>query len=282
MLWSGCDTSDPLDDTDGEDESLRQVSYDLEAQDNQGDLPEGVDGEVTFFELNDQQTLVTLELTEGTGLNRAHPAHIHNNDTTEGGQIEMYLSPIDGSGGGGTSARVLNQSFEDLINFDGYVNIHESVQNLENVISQGNIGENAEEADTSSFDVVDEVRSTSYDLNAQENDGTLVPNGVSGTAAFQELTEDSTLVTVALDSTTEAQVGHAVHLRNNSVSEGGSVQYYLSPIDGTDPRAQSSKIVEASYDSLATYDGYINVYESVANRDDVISQGNIGANANGN
>lgn len=282
MLWSGCDSTDPLDDTD-DDEPLRQVTYELDARENEGDLPEGVDGEVTFWELNDQQTLVTIELSGGeTGLNRAHPAHIHENDTTEGGGIERYLSPIDGSGGDGTSARILNESFDDLTDFDGYVNVHESVDNLDNVISQGNIGANAEGTESTGLDVVDDVRSTSYDLDARENEGTIAPDGISGAASFQELTEDRTIVTVALDSTTGAEVGHAAHLRNNSATEGGSVQYYLSPIDGTDEAAQSSKVLDLPYDSLTTYDGYINVYESVANQNDVLAQGNIGANANGN
>jgi plastocyanin len=62
-------------------------------------------------------------------------------------------------------------------------------------------------------------------------------------------------------------------------SEGGSIEYPLSPIDGSDPDSRSSKIVAASYDDLTGFAGYINIHESVANLPAVVSQGNIGANA---
>ena len=262
----------------------RSVSYDLAAQSNDGAIPDGVAGTVTFWEAGPDQTVVTLELDEGaTGASVGHPAHIHQNSASEGGPIAIYLSPIDGSGGGGTSARVVNQSFDELANFNGYVNIHESVENLNNVVSQGNIGANATGTLAAGLDLVDNRRSETYTLDANVNDGTVAPQGIPGEVSFNELTDGLTLVTVSLDpgtsdGATGASVSHAAHIHQNSASEGGPIEYYLSPVDGSDTAAQSSKLVGESYDTLVGFDGYVNVHESVANLGDVVSQGNVGAN----
>jgi len=110
----------------------------------------------------------------------------------------------------------------------------------------------------------------------------VAPDGLPGNVAFQEVTSTLTLVTLQLDAgggATGANVSHPAHIHNNSASEGGSIAVYLSPIDGSDPGARSSKLVERPYDELTSFDGYVNVHESVANLGNVVSQGNIGANA---
>jgi uncharacterized surface protein with fasciclin (FAS1) repeats len=260
----------------------RSVSYDLAAQSNDGAIPDGVAGTVTFWEAGPDQTVVTLELDEGaTGASVAHPAHIHQNSASEGGDIAIYLSPIDGSGGGGTSARIVNQSFDELANFNGYVNIHESVENLGTVVSQGNIGANATGTLAAGLDLVDNQRSTEYALDANANDGSVAPNGIPGSVQFLELTSDLTFVQVSLDTgngATGADVSHPAHIHNGSAGSGGGIAYYLSPIDGSDADARSGKLVGESYDTLIGFDGYVNVHESVANLDAVVSQGNVGAN----
>ena len=279
LLWTGCDSNNS-----NMDESPSRISYDLAAQSNDGAIPEGVDGTVTFWALGSSQTLVTLELDDGaTGASVSHPAHIHNNSASEGGEIAVYLTAIDGSGGGGTSARIVNQPIDAFTDFDGYVNIHESVANLGTVVSQGNIGANAEGNEGDGLFLVDSPRATSYSLSANENGGDVAPDGVPGTVLFQELTDELTLVTLSLDidGATGANVSHPAHIHNNSASEGGGIEYYLSPIDGSDSAARSSKIVEVPYDTLVGFDGYVNVHESVANLGNVVSQGNIGANVDG-
>lgn len=263
----------------------RMVSYDLEAQSNDGAIADGVSGTVTFWEASANETVVTLELDEGaTDTDVAHPAHIHD---AESGDIAIYLSPIDGSGGGGTSSRVVNRSFDELASFDGYVNIHESVANLGTVVSQGDIGSNSENPAEAGLDLVESPRSTTYSLSANQNDGSVAPDGIPGSVTFRELTDGVTLVSLSLDpgtsdGATGADVSHPSHIHNNSASEGGSIEYYLSPIDGTDTEARSSKLVGESYDTLVSFDGYVNVHESVANLGDVVSQGDVGANASGN
>jgi hypothetical protein len=263
---------------DDQPDELRRISYDLAAQSNDGAVPNGVRGTVSFWEVNAQQTLVTIELDEGaTGTTVAHPAHIHEAGS---GDIAIYLTPIDGSGGEGTSARVVNQSYDALVNFEGYVNVHESVANLGTVVSQGNIGAEASGEEGEGLELVDAPRTTSYTLDANANDGSVVPDGIAAQATFQELNEELTLVTLTLDvsGATGATVSHPAHIH---ASGDGSIQYYLSPIDGTDQDALSTKLVEASYDTLTEFDGYVNVHESIANLGNVVSQGNVGSSASG-
>jgi len=278
LLWTGCDSNSST----MEEEAPARISYDLTAQSNDGAIAEGVDGTVTFWAAGPSQTLVTLELDDGaTGTSVSHPAHIHNNSASEGGEIAVYLTPIDGSGGGGTSARIVNQPINMFTDFNGHVNVHESVANLGTVVSQGNIGANAEGVEGEGLSIVDSPRTTSYSLSAKANEGDIAPNGVPGTVLFQELTDESTLVTLSLDTdgATGANVSHPAHIHNNSASEGGGIEYYLSPVDGTDGAARSSKIVEVPYDTLVGFDGHVNVHESVANLGTVVSQGNVGTNA---
>lgn len=277
MLWTGCDSNT----SDMEEEPPGQISYELSAQSNDGALPEGVDGTVTFWAVGNE-TLVTLELDDGaTGADVAHPAHIHTGSASEGGDIAIYLSPIDGSGGDGTSARTVSQPIELFTDFDGHVNVHESGANLGTVVAQGNIGANAEGDTEDGLSLVSDPRRTTYSLAAHPNEGSIAPDGLPSTVRFQELTSERSLVTLALDLNggTGATVSHPAHIHNNSASEGGDIEYYLSPIDGADQSARSSKIVDVPYDTLAGFDGHINVHESVANLGNVVSQGNVGANA---
>jgi uncharacterized surface protein with fasciclin (FAS1) repeats len=263
----------------------QSVTYDLEAQANDGAIPDGVSGTVTFWDLGNGQTAVTLELDDGaTGASVAHPAHIHLNSASEGGGIEIYLTPIDGSGGGGTSARIVERPFDELASFDGHVNVHQSVANLGTVVAQGNIGANAQGTPAASLDLVENQRQMQFSLDANSNDGEVASDGVPGSVTFIELTSDMTYVQTSLNPGTEngatgASVSHPAHIHKNSASQGGEIEFFLSPVDGSDPDARSGKIVEESFDFLNNFPGHVNVHESVANLGDIVSQGNIGSTA---
>jgi len=274
-----------------------QISYDLAAQSNDGTAaPDGVSGTVTFWRAGPDSTLVTLDLDEeATVASVSHPAHIHNNSAEEGGDIEYYLSAVNGSGPTGTSARKIGVPIEDLARFNGYVNVHQSPANVGTVVAQTNIGANTEGTEGSGLDFVDSPDATTYSLEASTTEGTVFSDGIAGTVRFEELTGSQTLITYALDtggsvndanggSVDVAQIGH---IHENTVSEGGAIvsdppfSGYLGSIDPTDPAARSSRIIEAGYDELTSYDGYVNLHQSNANAQYVFAQGNIGANAEG-
>ena len=273
----------------------RRLSYDLPAQSNSGAIPDGVGATITFWEAGATQTIVTLELTDGpTGVNVSHPAHIHDGNASQGGDIAFYLSPLDGTNANnandGTSARVIDRSFDELASFNGYANIHESVANLQNVVSQGNVGSNATGTFGAGLKLVETPGETAYTLSANANAGTAAPSGIPGEVRFLQLTETLTLATVRLDpdnngvyedGATGANVSHPGHIHAGSAGSGGDIQYYLSPIDGTDAAAKSSKIINLPYSDVTTFDGYVNVHESAENLQNVVSQGNIGVNAGG-
>jgi hypothetical protein len=283
VLATGCDSGSNDEDIAPAPDTLRSIRYPLTAVSNSGTAaPEGVGGTVTFWEINQQTSIITLELEDGpTETNVAHVARIHENSAEDGGPIALYLSPIDGSGGDGTSARIVNASFDDLVGFNGHVNINESVSAPDVIIAQGNIGANADGIAAAGFDFVQQPRAVEYPLTAQSNEGAL-PTGVGGRLLVQEISEEQTLVTVEvrLDGPTGTPFSHPAHIHRNSASEGGPIAIYLSPIDGRDPENRSSQIVEASIDSIATTDGYVNIHESIDALGTVISQGNIGSNAN--
>jgi len=124
------------------------TEYALSANANDGAIADGVDGTARFIELTSTQTLVQLQLEDGpTGALLTHPAHIHTNSVSEGGDIAIYLSPIDGNGNSindGASSKIVDRPYDELVAFDGHINIHQSHGNLEYIIAQGNIGANSD------------------------------------------------------------------------------------------------------------------------------------------
>jgi len=290
LALPGCDSYSSGGDDSNEAETSQTtaepVAYPLTAQPNDGSVSRGVDGTALFIPLSDDETLVTLELDGGaTDMSTSHPAHIHDNDAEAGGPIAFFLTPIDGTGGGGTSAQVIGRSLRSLTDFDGYVNVHESASTLSTILSQGNVGANAEGTRAAALELVSNPRRVEYDLAAQPNDG-LLPRGVDGTVTFREFTAEQTLVILALnDGATGTNVSHIAHIHDGDTTTGGPIAFHLGPLDGSDAPANegvSAKIVDGSYDVLSSYDGYVNIHESAVNPSTIISQGPIGANADNN
>lgn len=119
------------------------TTYDLEER-----AVGGISGDVVFEERLDGTFLATIEL-DGTPDGGVHPAHIHENSAAEGGSIAVTFNPVDGSTGiSRTSIRSLDDgsllTYERVINYDGYVNVHLSATELATIVAQGDIGINAE------------------------------------------------------------------------------------------------------------------------------------------
>jgi hypothetical protein len=107
----------------------------------------GVSGTVSFQKISSTSTLVKIQLT-GTVLGDSHPAHIHSNNSADGGAIAVDLNHVDGETGmSETTIIQLNDAtsitYEDLIRFNGHVNVHKSEAELAVIITQGNIGSNS-------------------------------------------------------------------------------------------------------------------------------------------
>ena len=229
-----------------------------------------ISGTATFSERNNGFTLITVQL-EGTDAAGDHPTHIHANTAAEGGGISVDLANVDGATGvGATSVNGLNDgtaiTYAELIEFNGYINVHLSSDNLGTLVGQGDIGQNALTEN-----------SVEYPLNSVSN-----PN-ISGTATFSERNNSFTLITVQLEGT-DAAGDHPTHIHNNDAASGGGIAVDLSNVNGATGISTSSISMlndgtAVTYEELVIFNGYINVHLSDQDLGTLIAQGNIGSNA---
>lgn len=239
------------------------ISYDLVLKDVLG-----ISGTITFTE--DVNSVTVEIMLDGVDAG-IHPAHIHLNSALETGAIAITLNPVDSQGKSITSVTKLDNNnsinYDQLIAFDGYVNVHESALNLDVILAQADIGGNA-------------LTGTKISYNLTELDSL----GVSGTALFQQRKNGNTLVKLALSGTI-ATAMHPAHIHLGSVETigGGPVTASLNSVDGTTGKSYTNirilvDLTPITYDNWLVYDGYINVHESQANLASIICQGNIGSN----
>ncbi len=265
ITFSSCDDDvDPVNILPTGDET----TYNLAARNSSG-----VSGTVKFEKLSDGSTLATIQLT-GTTAGNTHPAHIHMNSAAEGGAIAITFNPIDGATG--TSITTITGfddnttvRYEDIIAYDGYVNVHLSAADL-TVVAQGDIGTNKLTGE-----------SKTYTLNAKD-----AP--VSGTVKFEERMSGETLATLSLNGTVEDTM-HVSHIHMNSAIEGGAIAVTFNPVtgvaSGTATSVTNISNLDAgagggaiTYDQILAYDGYVNVHYSATNLMTIVSQGDIGVN----
>ena len=228
-----------------------------------------IKGEATFYQRNNGTTLVEL-MVVGTPADGMHPAHIHANTAVEGGGIVISLAMVNGATGTsrtqvGTFDDGTTITYEELIDYDGYINVHLSAEELGTIVAQGDVGANALTGE-----------SVVYPLAAVEG------SGVSGTATFAERNNGSTLVVLAVTGTSEGG-DHPAHIHFNSAAEGGAIATSLTNVAGATGMSKTSVMttdnnVSISYEDLVAFDGYINVHLSPDDLATVVAQGNIGAN----
>ena len=241
------------------------MSYDL----NEADLT-GISGTAMFEERVSGETLVTLML-ENTPGGDSHPSHIHMNTAAEGGDIAVTLESVNGTSGmSKTNVSALDDgtmiSYDDLTDYDGYINVHASADDLATLAAQGDIGQNALTG-----------MSETYDLNEVD------VAGVSGTVTFSQRVNDEILVTIQLMGTTQGD-SHPTHIHFNSAAEGGDIAVSLSDVNGTSGMSKTNvaalnDMTAVTYAGLVAFDGYINVHQSAENLTTLVAQGDIGANA---
>jgi hypothetical protein len=226
-------------------------------------------GVVTFIENNDNSTTIEIAL-QNTPDNGVHPAHIHFNSAAETGGIAITLVPVDGTNG--TSTTTVSQldngtliGYAELLNFDGYLNVHLSPDNLGTIVGQTDIGANELTGE-----------SKIYILNSVD-----VPS-ISGTATFEKRNSGETLATLSLDNTPEGGT-HPVHIHENTTTEGGGILFSFNPVNG-DTGLSKTNISEQDdgtpllYEDLLSINGHIKGHLSPEDLQTVVASGDIGQN----
>lgn len=230
-----------------------------------------ISGTATFREVSDGSTVVELQL-QNTPPGGNHPAHIHFNTAIEGGGIAVSLNAVDGNTGeSSTSVNALDDgtpiTYEQLLDFNGYINVHLSQQDLASIVAQGDIGQNE----------LTGVRKV-YTLSEKD------VNGISGTVEFAQRLNNSTLVTIDLDGTPSGG-SHPAHIHQNDAATGGDIIVGLNPVNGDTgiSKTQVASLVggsAVSYDDFLSINAYVNVHLSDQDLATIVAQGNIGVNEN--
>lgn len=240
------------------------MTYELEERD-----AEGISGTVTFEERVSGYTLATISLMN-TPVDGMHPAHIHMNSALEGGDIAVTFMPVNGATGMSMTNIEMTDggddlTYDEILNYDGYVNVHLSAEELGTLVGQGDIGSNALTGE-----------SLVYTLNEKD-----VP-GVNGMVTFAERMDGTILATIMLDGTTSGT--HPAHIHMNSAAEGGDIAVTFTPVNGATGMSMTNISMTDGgmaflYDDVATYNGYVNVHLSAAQLGTLVAQGDIGSNA---
>ena len=231
---------------------------------------EGIMGTATFEQRANNETLVTLSL-EGTPDGGVHPAYIYESTAAEGGKTVVTFNPVDGTMGTSTTNVAAFDdgtavTYEDLVGYDGYVNVLLSAEASETIVAQGDIGGNALTGE-----------SVTYAL-----DSVAFP-GIKGEATFYQRSNGTTLVELMLEGTPDGGM-HPAYIQANTAAEGGESVIDLTAVDGTTglSRTQVATFNDGTavtYDELTNYDGYLNVLLSADVPETIVAQGDIGINA---
>jgi hypothetical protein len=229
----------------------------------------GVSGEARFEERNDGTTRITLNLS-GTPQGGQHPAHIHLNSASEGGAIAISLEPVEGNNGRSETIVTAQDNgspitYNQLLDFDGHINVHLSADDLETLVAAADIGSNELTGE-----------SKTYVLNPRDVEG------ISGEVIFRQRRGGHTMAEINLENTPEGGT-HPAHIHNNSVAEGGGIYTSLNPVDGNVGRSFTTIREDdagnaISYEDIVVFDGHVNVHLSPDQLDVIVAQGDIGAN----
>lgn len=237
-----------------------KTTYTLKAKDILG-----VSGSVTIAEKTSggSESVVTIHLTGAPA--GVHPAHIHMNSAIETGNIAYNLNSVST---GDSSSTTLSVTYNTLINYDGYVNVHLDTANMGTIIAQADIGGN-------------QVTSTNkiYTL-AQDSS-----SGIAGSAKFEKRKNGTTLLTINLTSGATLPPGlYPAQINLGSVSTVGTPvkTKTLNPVDGTSRISITNirtldNLTAITYANWLVYDGFLTIHDA-ADTTNIIAKGNIGSN----
>ncbi len=105
-----------------------------------------IEGSVSFYERSNGEALTILVLAN-TVEGSEHPAHIHAGDASGFGDIVFAFQPINGDTGmSKTNVATLNDAtvfgYNDVLSFDGHINVHLSPTDMATWVARANIGSN--------------------------------------------------------------------------------------------------------------------------------------------
>lgn len=234
-----------------------------------------ISGTAKFIENENGSTTIELQLT-GTPDGGMHPAHIHFNTAAEMGAVAITLGTVNGDTGFSTvtvSTLDENQgstaiSYDELLDFDGYINVHLSADDLGTLVAQGDIGQNELTGET-----------TTYPLASVSDPA------ISGNVTFENRVNGEALATIDLDGTTDGVI-YPAHIHMGSVATApGDIILTFSSVNGangiskTNIRNLMGSIEFFGYDDVLAVDGYVNVHNPEPEDLSVlVAQGNIGSN----
>ena len=200
-----------------EDDSPSQVEIGMQSTFDLMAVTASTDGQITFYENPDGS--VNISLVTDSPLQGVNPAHIHFNTAAEGGEIKFTFNPVNGDTGMSmTNVSELDDEetafmYSDIMDYDGYVNVHLSATDLGTIVAQGDIGQNALTGE-----------SLTYTLNEVDI------AGISGTVMFEERMNGEALATIMLDGTPAGGM-HPAHIHMNTAAESGAIAFTFNPVD---------------------------------------------------
>jgi hypothetical protein len=236
----------------------RQATYNLNVKDVLG-----VTGTAVFNETSATSTSIDLVLNGAPS--GTHPAEMRMNSAVEGGAIVLTLNPVDATGK--SSTVVTSISYDELVAYDGFIQVLKSSSEPGVILAQGDIGGNVITSSKTTY-VLDTV-------------GTF---NVSGSALFEKRVNGNTLVTIVLSGViTGEEYPATINLGSIESIGGGPVVMTLNDVLGTTGTSYTNirtlnSGVDITYDNWLVYDGYINIYQTAVSLENIICHGNIGSN----
>lgn len=261
VLFTNCRSDDA--DTD-QVTDLESKNYILTAVDNSG-----ISGSVRFIK-NSNFTLGIEINVVGTINNDFHSAFLYvDNAANDGGVVALTLETVVGETGMSTTAfTTLDDdtpiSYEELLDFDGHIEVKSNDTNLSSAVATADIGQNELTSDQ-----------VTYDL--EERDLT----DASGTITFKKRLNGEALAVFNLIGTPASGMLPA-HIHANDATTGGPIIFTFKNVNGTTGSSETNVEMlndESAflYNDVLTVNGYINVhFESDLSL--LIAQGNIGSN----
>ena len=230
---------------------------------------EGIMGTATFIENTDNSVTINLDIMN-TPSGGMHPAHIHFNTAAEGGDIALTLGTVNGDTGMSTiTASQWDNgtpfNYDDLLDFDGYINVHLSADQLGTIVAQGDIGQNMLTG-----------TEKQYMLNERDVDG------IMGTATFKERVNGEALAVLMVENTVPGGM-HPSHIHENTAAESGGIAFTFNPVNGDTGMSMTNLAMldddtMFGYEDVLDFDGYINVHLSADQLGTIVAQGDIGQN----